>query len=121
MNFCWVTLNVKNMENSLKFYHEILGLKISAQFNAGEDREIVMLGEENGAKVELIHNKKQSLSSKAERLSIGFEVESIDEAMELCKNNNIQIKSGPISPNPSTTFFFIEDPDGIEVQLVQHK
>ena len=44
MNFCWVTLNVTNMENSLKFYHEILGLKISAQFNAGEDREIVMLG-----------------------------------------------------------------------------
>ena len=28
MNFCWITLNVSNMEKSLKFYHEIIGLKL---------------------------------------------------------------------------------------------
>lgn len=120
MNFCWITLNVSNMEKSLKFYHEIIGLKISEKFNVGEDMEIVMLGENDGTKVELIYDKKENIPARAERLSIGFEVESLDEAMELFKNNNIPIKIGPISPTPSVTFFFVDDPDGIEVQIVQN-
>ena len=40
--------------------------------------------------------------------------------MELLKDNNIPIKRGPISPAPSSTFFFVDDPDGIEVQIVQN-
>ncbi len=57
--------------------------------------------------------------TRSERLSIGFEVKSLDEAMELFKNKNIPIKRGPISPLPSYRFFFIDDPNGIEIQIVQ--
>ena len=120
MNFCWITLNVSNMEESLNFYHEIIGLKISERFNVGEDIEIAMLGETDGSKVELIYNKKQNVLARSEGLSIGFQVKSLDEAMELLKNKNIPIKRGPISPLPSSRFFFIADPNGIEIQIVQH-
>jgi len=65
MNFCWIALNVSNMEESLKFYHEIIGLKISERFNVGEDMEIAMLGETYGTKVELIYNKKQNVSTRS--------------------------------------------------------
>ncbi|WP_315080932.1 VOC family protein [uncultured Clostridium sp.] len=120
MNFCWITLNVSNMEESLKFYHEIIGLKISERFNVREDIEITMLGETDGTKVELIYNKNQNVSTRSDGLSIGFEVKSLDEAMELLKIKNIPIKRGPISPLPSSRFFFIDDPNGIEIQIVQH-
>jgi lactoylglutathione lyase len=120
MDFCWITLNVRNMEESLKFYHEIIGLKISEKFNVGEEMEIAMLGEDNGTKVELIYNKNQNVLARSEGLSIGFEVKSLDEIMELLKNKNIPIKRGPISPLPSSSFFFIDDPNGIEVQIFQH-
>ena len=46
MNFCWITLRVADMEESLKFYHEILGLPICTR-HGGPDMEIVMLGEED--------------------------------------------------------------------------
>jgi lactoylglutathione lyase len=120
MNFCWVTLYVKNMEESLKFYQEIIGLKVSERFNAGEEMEIAMLGEADGPKVELIYNKKHKVSVQSEGISIGFEVESLDKAMELVKDKNIPIKRGPFSPVPSTRFFFIDDPNGVEIQIVQH-
>ena len=120
MNFCWVTFNVRNMEESLKFYQEIIGLKISERFNVGEDLDISMLGETDGTKVELIYNKKQNVLIRTEGISIGFEVESLDEAMKLVKNKNIPIKRGPIAPSPSSRFFFIDDPNGIEIQIVQH-
>ena len=41
MNFCWITFYVRNMEESLKFYHDIIGLEIAEHFHAGEDREIL--------------------------------------------------------------------------------
>ena len=120
MNFCWITFNVINMEESLKFYQEIIGLNISERFSVGEEMEIAMLGEADATKVELIYNKKHNVLTRSEGLSIGFEVKSLDEAMELLKNKNIPIKRGPISPLPSSRFLFIDDPNGIEVQLVQH-
>jgi lactoylglutathione lyase len=89
MNFCWVTFNVRNMDESLKFYQEIIGLKISERFNVGEDLDISMLGETDGTKVELIYNKKQNVLTRTEGLSIGFEVKSLDEAMELANMRRI--------------------------------
>ncbi|MCR3761328.1 VOC family protein [Clostridium felsineum] len=120
MNFCWITLTVKNMEESLKFYHDIIGLKIAERFNVGSDREIVMLGNADGTKIELVCNKTESISAKAEGLSIGFQVKSLDYAMKLLKDNNIPIKRGPISPVPSSKFFFVDDPNGIEIQIIQN-
>ncbi|ABX42482.1 VOC family protein [Lachnoclostridium phytofermentans] len=118
MEFCWITINVRNMEESLHFYHEIIGLKIAERFKIGDETEIAMLGEVGGTKVELICNKDHIVQSTG--LSIGFEVDSLEKAMELMRENNISIQRGPISPNPSVSFFFINDPNGLEVQIVQH-
>lgn len=118
MKFCWITLNVKNMEESINFYHDILGLKIAERFMLGDDTEIAMLGENEGTKVELIVNKRNTVQYTG--FSIGFEVDSLDKAMILMNEKNIPIIRGPISPNPSTSFFFINDPNGVEVQIVQH-
>ncbi|MDW2796068.1 VOC family protein [Clostridium boliviensis] len=118
MKFCWTTLHVKSLEESIRFYHEIIGLNIIKQFETGPDMKIAMLGEQGNALIELIEQKGISLESRG--ISIGFEVASIDEAMEQLKKNHIGIKSGPFLPVPSTTFFFVEDPDGMEVQIVQH-
>ena len=53
MRFLWCTINVRDMEDSLEFYHEKLGLEIDRQFHKESGMEIVFLG--NGeTKVELI-------------------------------------------------------------------
>lgn len=36
MKFCWTTIRVKNLEESLKFYQEIVGLKLDKRFNASQ-------------------------------------------------------------------------------------
>lgn len=118
MNFCWITLNVKNMEKSIYFYHNIIGLKIAERFMLGNGTEIAMLGEKDGTKVELICKKEDTVKSTG--LSIGFEVDSLEKAMELMREHKIPIIRGPITPTPSTSFFFINDPNGVEVQIVQH-
>ncbi len=118
MKFCWITLNVKDMEESIHFYHEVIGLKIAERFLMGNETEIVMLGENEETKVELICDKNNVVQNSG--FSIGFEVASLEKAMEQLREKNIPIIRGPISPNPSISFFFIKDPDGIEIQIVQH-
>lgn len=118
MRFCWITLNVKNMEESLKFYQEAIGLKVVERFSPNKEMEIAMLGEENGTKVELICTN--TFQTRSEGISVGFEVNSLEEAMERMKEKEIPIKRGPFSPVPSSRFFFVEDPNGIEIQIVQN-
>lgn len=120
MNICWITLRVDNMEESLKFYHEILGLPIATR-HGGPEVEIVMLGEEDKPKIELLYERNSNVAIHAVGLSIGLEVESLDEALNYVKEKEIPILRGPFSPNPHVKFFFIKDPNGIEVQLVENK
>ena len=119
LNFCWTTLRVGNLENSLKFYHELLQLPISGRFG-GDGKEIVMLGKEDQPKIELLWDKDGSPLKREAGISVGFAVPSLEEAMEYLKSKEIPMH-GPISPNPHTRFLFIQDPDGFTVQLVENK
>jgi len=119
MEFCWITLQVNDMESSLHFYRDLLEIPISRRFSH-DAVEIVMLGSEDMPQIELICNKNETRKKSSEGISIGFEVISLDEAMNHMKNNNIQIEKGPFAPNPHIRFCYINDPDGFEVQLVEN-
>lgn len=118
MKFNWVTLNVKDMEESLKFYQEIVGLKINTRFPAGPGMEIAFLGD-GETKVELIHDSNRKDVHMGQDISIGFSVESLDDMMDLIKQKGLQIHSGPFKPNQSTSFFFVLDPNGLKVQFIE--
>ena len=57
MKFLWTTILVNDMDESLKFYEEIAGLKPVDRFQAGPGMEIAFLGE-GETKIELICNEK---------------------------------------------------------------
>jgi len=119
MKFCWSTLMVKNMEESLKFYNEIVGLAVDKRFQAGPGLEIAFLGD-GETKVELVQNQEVKVINIGQDISLGFEVNSVDEMMTFVKERKIEIHSGPFQPNPHTKFFFILDPNGLKIQFVEH-
>jgi len=120
MKFCWTTLTVKNMEESLEFYQEIIGLSMNQRFQAGPNMEIAFLGQ-GETKIELICNKEVKEVNTGEHISLGFEVSNIDETMAFVKERGITIHSGPFQPNPNTRFSFILDPNGFKIQFVESK
>lgn len=120
MKFCWSTLMVKNMEESLKFYQEIVGLTIDRRFNAGPGMEITFLGE-GETKLELIHDSNLEEVNIGKDISLGFQVNSVDEMMSFVKEKGLEIYSGPFEPNPNIKYFYILDPNGLKIQFVEAK
>jgi len=107
------------MDESLKFYEEIVGLMLNKRFKAGPGVEIAFLG--NGeTQVELLYDENSEEVKVGQDISLGFEVNSLDEIMRDVKEKGIDIHSGPFQPNPHIRFFYIIDPNGLKIQFVEN-
>lgn len=119
MKFCWTTINVKNMDRSLQFYKDFVGLQINRRMKPNPDMEIAFLGS-GETQVELIFNAKNKAVNFGKDISLGFIVESIERLTEELKIKDIPILAGPFQPNPSTKFIYVLDPDGLKIQFVEN-
>ncbi|NLP47569.1 MAG: VOC family protein [Clostridiales bacterium] len=120
MKFLWVTLRVKDLEESLKFYQDMLGLEVDSRFQAGPASEIAFLCK-GQTKLELLCDKNEKVDTGQGGVTIGFEVSALEEAMELVKSKGYEILGQPVVINENLRFFFVKDPDGYTVQLVENK
>lgn len=119
MRFCWSTITVKNMQESLNFYQEIVGLTVDRRLEAGPGVEIAFLGD-GETKIELVCNEANKEGTIGQDISLGFEVKSVDEMMAFVKEKGIDIHGGPFQPNPHIKFFYVLDPNGLKIQFVEN-
>lgn len=119
MKFCWSTLAVKNMDESIEFYKEIVGLEVIKRYQSGPNTEIAFLNDEE-TKIELICNKDKKEVNVGKDILWAFSVNSLDEKLALFKEKGIGISSGPFQPNPYIKYFFVTDPNGMKIQFVEN-
>ena len=117
MGVLWATFQVSDMEKSLAFYNGILGMPVRERFTAPQDgAEIVMLGEEGSAMLELI--SRGAPENAGQGISIGLpfaDLEAIGEKLVSAGYTPTPI----IAPLPVVKFRFVNDPDGYQIQLVE--
>ena len=116
MTFTWTTIHVRDLDQSLAFYHDLLGLPIQERFGP-PGHEIAMLGPEEGTRLELIGGGEIP-EHPAPTLSLGVAPENMGQLLAALEARAIPTR--PMSPNPSLQFYFLEDPDGYTVQLVEY-
>ena len=122
MNIKFITIKVKNLEESIKFYKEILELKELRRINPMEGTKIAFLEDNNAGTIELIENEEISKVydvSNESMESIGFEVKNINKKIDELKNKKINIIRGPIEVPGGSKLAFIEDPNGIEIEFIE--
>lgn len=120
MKNLWTTIMVKDMEESIEFYTEILSLSVARRYKPVENMEIAFLGE-GETKLELICNAALKGISFTDHVSTGFSVDSVDEYIEYLGEKGIDVFAGPFEPSPQIKFFYIKDPNGYKIQLVEFR
>lgn len=115
MKMAHITINTAKLDESIRFYRTALGLNIAEDFRAAGGLPIVFLrGASDEVSVELIENADQPYSGAG--LSIGFHVDDVQAAREQAERDGFH-PSPMISPKPGVMFFFLEDPNGVKIQL----
>lgn len=111
-----VTIQCADLDKSIKFYEEVVGLHIVGDLRGKGPKNIVFLAKNDGeTNVELIDSPEASY--QGEGISIGFgcdDVEGYREKLAAEGYNPTPI----ISPNPHVKFFFVKDPDGLNIQFI---
>jgi lactoylglutathione lyase len=120
-------LRVGNLEESLTFYCDVLGMKLLRRkdYPAGEfTLAFVGYGEESDHSVlELTHNwgvEKYDLGNAYGHIALG-----VDDIYATCETigqlgGKVVREPGPMK-HGSTVIAFVEDPDGYKVELIQLK
>lgn len=106
------TIFCSDMEKSLAFYRDLLELPLVDTIREN-GRHISFLGSKEGTKLELIVGA--GAPKPSESISIGIAPSDIQKILQIYQGP----VEGPISPNPHLTFWFLQDPDGYRVQLLQ--
>lgn len=121
MKYLWTTINVKNLDESIAFYSDLLDLKVMQRFPAGQG-EIAFMGNgiDNETLVELFADTNKNHVNFCEYISIGFAVDSIEIMLDTVNTKNIPIHNEPFE-TPAFKFFTIKDPNGLNVQFFQKK
>ena len=82
MKYLWTTMHVKNLEESIAFYEEVVGLQLEHRFPAGPGTEIAfMKSEGTETKVELLCRADFDGRREDAALSLGFETKDLDGKM----------------------------------------
>jgi lactoylglutathione lyase len=121
MKFLWTTIYVQNLDESIAFYTKLVGLRVMNRFPAGPGMEIAFMGNgiTNETLVELLADSNKSAVNYNEFISLGFAVDSVDAMLETVKSHNIPVHAGPFETPGGERFFFIKDPNGLNVQFFQ--
>ena len=114
---------VSDMEKSIIFYRDILGMKVIEQKISPRGSKLVFLGfPAVDCELELCSFPGSgSVLVPEDLVHLAFEVDDLNMCVEKLKKAGIPITEGPVESSNGTRFIFTEDPDKYEIELMQYR
>ena len=107
-----VTLFVKNMDESVRFYTDVLGMRLENRYGD----HFAVLRSDDGMRLGL---HPASSASPAGKFTLGFETsQPLENTLDRLKRQGVQI-DGPIVSDPPIRALNFRDPNGGEMYFAQ--
>ncbi len=131
MKILHTMLRVGDLDRSIAFYRDVLGMKLISRRDFPEGKftlafvgfEERINGKQTGAEIELTHNWDTSSYELGNAYGhIAIEVADATAACDLVKRRGGKVtrEAGPMK-HGTTVIAFVEDPDGYKIEFIQRK
>lgn len=118
MNIGFVTIPVNSLEDTIKFYKEIMDFEVVTRFGSPEQLEIAFMADKKGSQLEFIQRKGQQVQHDG-LISIGFNIEDMEATVEYLKSHQVNILEGPHTLPSGVKLLHAQDLNGVALGFVQ--
>jgi lactoylglutathione lyase len=114
-------MRVSDMEQTLTFYREVLGLEVVEQKVSPRGSQLAFLAVPNSEElIELCSFPTSGAVKVPEDLvHLAFEVDDLDGTIQELQSKGVPVTDGPTQSSSGSRFIFIDAPDGYEIELIQ--
>ena len=112
---------VNDLERTVKFYREILGLEEVRRHKSPRGSELVFLktpGSEELIEITYFPGSGP-VQVQADLTHLAFEVDSLDAFEKHLAKHGLKFSDGPTPSSGGSVFAFIDAPEGYEIELIQ--
>jgi lactoylglutathione lyase len=112
---------VNDLERTVKFYRDVLGLEEIKRHKSPRGSELVFLkalGSEEQIEITCFPGSGP-VQVQPDLTHLAFEVDSLDEFAKHLARHGLKFSDGPATTSTGTVFAFIDAPEGYEIELIQ--
>ncbi len=114
-------MRVNDLEKTLKFYTDALGLKIARRSTSPRGAQLAFLATPGSdVEIELCQlANSPSVQVQPDLMHLAFEVDDLKAFADELKTRGYILSDGPTEIRPGKYIAFIDAPEGYEVELIQ--
>ena len=123
MKFSYVVLYCSDMDRSVRFYRDIIGMECERRYKEEDGVETAFMVTP-GAKpmteqpmIELVCGMPNMPTAQSGEL-FGFTVDDLDRSVQMLKDEGYPLLKGPYSPEEGCTIYEFRGPDGERVGIM---
>lgn len=112
---------VNDLEKTVKFYRDILGLEEVRRHKSPRGSELVFLKTPNSEEeIEITcFPGSGPVQVQPDLTHLAFEVASLDEFSKHLEKFGLKFSDGPTRSSSGSTFAFVDAPEGYEIELIE--
>lgn len=112
---------VNDLERTVQFYKNVLGLDEIRRHKSPRGSELVFLkAPESEEQIEITHFPGSGpVQVQPDLTHLAFEVENLEEFARHLATLGLKYSDGPTTSSTGTVFAFIDAPEGYEIELIQ--
>ncbi len=112
---------VNDLEKTVKFYKDVLGLEEIRRHKSPRGSELVFLqAPESEEQIELCSFPSSGpVQVQPDLTHLAFEVDNLEEFGKHLARLGLKYSDGPTTTSSGTVFAFIDAPEGYEIELIQ--
>src|SRR5664279_2365408 len=114
---------VNDLERTVKFYREVLGLEEIKRHKSPRESELVFLkapGSEEQIEITCFPGSGP-VQVQPDLTHLAFAVDNLEEFGRHLARHGLKFSDGPTTSASGTTFAFIDAPEGYEIELIQQQ